>query len=74
MTDTSTGSTNTIERILVSVEDAAVMVALCRATVFRLIGSGEIRTVKYGRRTLVPVQSLREWAASLQDTPPTPAS
>lgn len=62
------------EPILVSVEDAAQMLSICRASLYKLLGSGEIRSVKHGRRTLVPVQSLREWAAGLPGMSPTLAS
>ena len=53
------------EPILVSVEDGANMLGLCRATFYKLLNTGKVRAVKHARRTLVPVEALKSYAASL---------
>lgn len=49
------------ERVALSVEEAAEAAGLGRTLMFQLIGRGEIRSFKCGRRRLVPVDALREW-------------
>lgn len=48
----------------------AVMARLClgRSTVFALIASGELRSVKVGRRRLVPESAIVDFIASLEST------
>ncbi|QJU60412.1 helix-turn-helix domain-containing protein [Sphingomonas sp. AP4-R1] len=41
------------------------MLGLSRATFYKLLSAGEVRAVKSGKRTLIPLESLREYAASL---------
>ena len=53
--------TNSIERIGVSVEQAAVMLSLSVRSVWVLIKDGRIRHVRFGTRCIVSVQSLREF-------------
>ncbi len=62
------------EPILVSITNAAKMLSICESSFYKLMDRGEVRTVKHGRRTLVPVQALREWAASLPENQPTHSS
>ena len=50
-----------IERIGVSVEEAAVMLSLCVRSVWVLVKGGKIRHVKFGTRCIISVQSLREF-------------
>ena len=50
-----------IERIGVSVEEAAVMLSLCVRSVWVLVKEGKVRHVKFGTRCIVSVQSLREF-------------
>jgi excisionase family DNA binding protein len=62
------------EPILVSVADGARMLSLCRATFYKLLNTGEVRAVKHGRRTLIPVDELRKYALTLPDMQPTQPS
>ena len=50
---------------LLSIEQALAMTGLSRTTFYRLRRDGDIRTVKVGSRTLVPVKSLRDWMEGL---------
>jgi excisionase family DNA binding protein len=44
---------------LLSIEEAASAMSLGRTSVYALIGSGRLRTIKVGRRRLVPVSAIR---------------
>jgi hypothetical protein len=54
-----------IPPILCSVKQASSMLGRCTQAIYDLIGGGEIRAVKSAGRTLVVVQSLHDYAASL---------
>jgi len=54
-----------VERIFISVEDAASVLALTKWTVYGLCRDGAIESKIQGRRRLVVVESLRAYAASL---------
>jgi len=48
-------------RIALSIQEAAKMLGISRPHFYPLIREGKVRTVKNGRRTLVSVQSLRDF-------------
>ena len=50
-----------IERISVSIQDAAKMLGVSKPHFLPLVKEGKVRTVTIGRRILVSVQSLREF-------------
>lgn len=54
-----------IPPILYRVEEAAEALRMSRSVVYELIRSGRLRTVKEGRRRLVPVTALTEYVADL---------
>lgn len=47
------------------VDEAAVALRLSRSALYELIRSGQIRSVKSGRRRLVPVSALTAYLDSL---------
>ena len=47
----------------VSVEEAARLLGLGRSNLFKLMESGELRSVKVGSRRLVPRRALEEFLA-----------
>ena len=53
--------TEGIERIDVSIQEAAKMLGISKPHFLPLVNEGKIRTVKIGRRILVSVQSLRDF-------------
>jgi hypothetical protein len=55
----------TIEPLLCSVEAAEAVISRGRRFILDAIANGVIQGVKSDRRTLVVVQSLRDYAASL---------
>jgi excisionase family DNA binding protein len=54
-----------IPPVLYRVDEAAEALRISRSVIYELIRSGRLRTVKVGRRRLVPVQALDEYVASL---------
>ena len=49
------------ERIALSIEQAAEMVDLSRATFLKLVYAGEIPSKQIGRRRLIPTAGLKAW-------------
>ena len=45
-------------RLVYSIQEAAHACGLSRATLYRLIAAGKLRTVKVGARRLIPVDSI----------------
>ena len=54
-----------LEPLLCSVKAATKLIDRCERSVIDAIARGEIRAVKSDRRTLVVVQSLRDYIANL---------
>jgi excisionase family DNA binding protein len=52
--------------MLYRVEEAAEALRLSRSALYEVIRSGQLRTVKCGRRRLVPVAALAEYIAILE--------
>jgi excisionase family DNA binding protein len=46
------------QRLVASVSEAAKMLDLSRATIYRLIALGRLKTVKVGARRLVPLGAI----------------
>lgn len=57
--------TQNIEPITVGIPDACRITGLARSSIYREIAAGRIKAVKAGKRTLLPMDSLRAWLASL---------
>ena len=51
--------------VLYRVDEAAEALRLSRSAVYELIRSGRLRSVKEGRRRLVPVAALAEYVEKL---------
>jgi excisionase family DNA binding protein len=54
-----------VQAVLYGVDEAAEALRLSRSLLYELIRSGRLRTVKEGRRRLVPVAALAEYVNSL---------
>lgn len=50
--------------VAVRIPQAAAMLGIGRSTLYLCIAAGEIETIKVGRSTLVPVDSLAAFVAS----------
>ena len=48
-----------LERLAVSVEDAATQLGIGRSTMFELIRNGRLSSIKVGKRRLIPTSELR---------------
>lgn len=55
-----------IEPLTLSIKDAAQLLSIGRSTIYRLIGEGQLHTVKIGNRTLIKTASIRN-LAEVQD-------
>lgn len=51
--------------LLLSIERAAHMLSIGRSNTFKLIAAGRLKTVKIGRRTLVPRKAIDEFLADI---------
>ncbi len=58
--------TSNVPAVLHSVDEAAEALRLSKSVLYELIRSNRLRTVKAGRRRLVPVTALAEYVASLE--------
>jgi excisionase family DNA binding protein len=54
----------TTNRRLFSVEQAAVYLSLSEREVYNMISNGELRAVKHGRRKMLDIRDLDEWIES----------
>jgi excisionase family DNA binding protein len=55
-----------VPAVVYRVDEAARAVRLSRSAIYELIRSGRLRSVKLGRRRLIPVGALTEYVASLE--------
>lgn len=53
--------------LVVSIEEAARRLSLSRMGVYRLLDSGQLASIKVGRRRLVPVAALEQLVVDLQN-------
>lgn len=58
---TKEGAIAPLDRLTVRVPEAAQILSISRAALYRLLASGEIEAAKNGQKTLVIVNSLREF-------------
>lgn len=50
-----------LEPLLVRVEEAARMLSLSRSTIYEMMDSGELPSVRRGAARRIPVSALRAW-------------
>ncbi len=58
-----------VERLTVTVEEAAVMLGISRTTAYGCASRNEIPTVRLGRRVVVPTAALMAMLASEEQSP-----
>ncbi len=58
-------SVSDVPAVVYRVDEAATALRLSRSGIYELIRSGRLRSVKHGRRRLIPVDALTEYIASL---------
>jgi excisionase family DNA binding protein len=59
-----------ISPVLYRVDEAAEALRISRTAIYELIRSERLRTVKVGRRRLVPVTALSEYVGAMLDDGP----
>lgn len=59
-----------MERLTVSVEEAAQALGVSRAHAFRMAAAGELPTIRFGKRLLVPIAALNKLAAAVKVAQP----
>jgi excisionase family DNA binding protein len=52
---------------LLSIKQAIYELGIGRTAIYELIEAGKLRTVKIGRRRLVPIESIEEFVAVLRE-------
>lgn len=52
-----------VEPLLVRVEEAARILSLSRSTIYEMLDSGELPSVRRGAARRIPVTALRAWVA-----------
>jgi excisionase family DNA binding protein len=53
-----------MERLLLRPTEAADLIGVGRSTIYELIATGEVPSLKIGSSVRVPVDGLREWIAA----------
>jgi excisionase family DNA binding protein len=56
---------NTEPPLLDSINQAAATLGISRSLLYKQINSGRLKSVKVGKRRLIPRDAQREWLASL---------
>ena len=49
-----------MSRLTCSVEDAAKVLGICRASAYKAVENGELRSIRIGRRVVVPTDAILE--------------
>jgi excisionase family DNA binding protein len=56
-------------KIAVSTDEAADLAGIGRTTIYEAIRSGDLKSLKIGRRRLIRVDALHDWLAELEAAP-----
>lgn len=68
----SSESAGRVDAVLLRVEEAAARLGIARTSMFKLIRTGEVRSVQVGRLRRVPVACLDEYVDHLLQVPDDP--
>jgi len=58
------GSSTEVERLTLSVEEAAALLGISRALAYNLVRRGELPRLQLGRRVVVPKRALEDYVAA----------
>jgi excisionase family DNA binding protein len=61
-----------VDKLLLTVDEAAQKLGIGRSTLYGLIRTGKLRTVKIGRRRLISTNALTEVVETLTEETETP--
>ena len=56
---------NTIERVTVSVDEAAAMLGISRTSAYEYIRTGHLPAIRMGRRLLIPLKAIGDLLGDL---------
>ena len=59
--------TGTTPKAAYDINEACRVLGISRPTIYKLIGAGRLRTVKFGTRRLVPVSAIEELLRGCDD-------
>jgi excisionase family DNA binding protein len=65
MAPVRSSTTDATQTLLVTIEEAARLLGIGRTTMFELIGRGEVKSVRLGRRRLITRRSLESFVEEL---------
>jgi excisionase family DNA binding protein len=65
----NTFSPSNLEPLAVSPGEAARLAGLGRTTIYDALGSGDLKSVKIGKRRLITIDALRAWLFSHEVRP-----
>ena len=68
-TDQAPSNPGVADQLAVSVRAAAKRAGLGRTTIYDVIASGDLPTIKIGRRRLIRIATLDQWLESLEQRP-----
>ncbi len=54
-------TTENIEKLLIKPMEAAKMLSIGKTTIYELLATGEIPSVRIGRSIRIPAKALEEW-------------
>jgi excisionase family DNA binding protein len=57
---------NVDAKLLLSIPEVVNSTGICRSNVYKMMESGEIESVKVGKRRLIPADSLHAWIEKLR--------
>jgi hypothetical protein len=60
-----TSTTASIEKLAYTLDEATALGLPCRSRIYELAGTGQLRLVKDGKRTLILAEEARRYIASL---------
>lgn len=63
-----------LDRLACSPDEAATLLGIGRTNFYKLVKDGRIKTVKLGKRTLVPLDPLRKMLAGESPSTEAPAN
>ncbi len=56
-----------INKIAYSIKSAQKAVSIGNNSIYDELNSGRLKAKKYGKRTLIPAENLKEWVDNLED-------
>jgi excisionase family DNA binding protein len=53
------------EKLTYTIKEAAAALGVGRTTLWRAVSDGKLTAIKFGSRTLIPADGLRQWIAAM---------